>query len=578
MTQDHDAPAIEAEAVETDPPEAIEPEAVTGELMQREPGPTPIEVAAQAAIDNPGVPGRDEFLSIAAQARILSLSGAAPQAVRGNPHLAFHLALTGRDLGISPSAALNLIDVIDGQKGPQLSLSPQLLNGQVRRLGLGSIVPAIRDDERAVAVVLGPDGHLDPRCGPLIPQHWPDMTTRKEMIDIGHTPDQIPTCECRGIIGFSEFTWADAQVAGLAGPECRPGHHNKTITKTGRNNQTYKVCGCNQGYITYPKRMLWWRCAGFAADDWFPEASLGLYQPEALGAVVDEEGRPIDASSVELPPGYAIEEAARARADAPPEPASAEDVAELQARIDQIKMIPDAAKALGEMWTEKSESGAPRLNPIARLWAKELPVAKALIKHIEDRIGRGEWGDPPAAPEGETPESPTPSPEGQEGASETAQGEESAAAPLDADLVAIAERVKAMTMGEVAEALSARGLTPEGNDDAQRLRLAQAWVTTGPIEPAEMLDAATVAEPDMRPLIDRLEAMTSRDLTAACVVHFIHSAGSKADKVERLRDYLTEQEWEPGDPILTLPIKRTPVSSPWLQWPTQGARPLRLPL
>ena len=93
-------------------------------------------------------------------------------------------------------------------------------------------------------------------------------------------------------------------MANLVGPDCQPGAHVKNQTRRGRGGSTYQACGCNQGYITYPARMLWWRCSGYVADDVFPEAGLGLYSPEELGAVVDDEGRPIDVAHVELPPGY----------------------------------------------------------------------------------------------------------------------------------------------------------------------------------------------------------------------------------------------------------------------------------
>lgn len=243
--QETTEPAAQVEVI----PEPTPPERPAGDSA--------LERAAEAALAMPGIPGRDEFLALAMQARILSMSGAAPEAVRGNPHLAFHIAMVGRDLGISPSAALSLVDVILSKKGPQLSLSPELMNGQIARLGLGSIVPVVRTEERAVAVALEPGGRVDYRCK----RTWPD-----------HQPD----CTCRGVIDETEFTWHDAQVAGLAGKECRPGAH-AVKKKQGRNNSTYEGCDCNTGYLNYPKRMMWWRAAGFCADDNFPTAGLGLY-------------------------------------------------------------------------------------------------------------------------------------------------------------------------------------------------------------------------------------------------------------------------------------------------------------
>lgn len=323
-----------------------------------------IERAADAAL-MPGVPGRDEFLTLAATARILSLSGAAPEAVRNNPYIAFHVALVGRDLDLSPSASLNLIDVIEGKKGPQLSLSPQLLNGRIERLGLGHIVKVASTVESCYAVAVGPGGQVDLHCR----RSW---------------PDHAEGCECRGVIGDSEFTWEDARMAGLVGPSCSPGVHDPACLSWSKGKS------CNQGYRTYPKRMLWWRAAGFCADDWFPTASMGLYSPEALGAVVDDEGRPIDPSTVKLPDGYE---------PAAPEPVAmaAGDVVEDLAR--RIHALPaDAQDALKLRW--KGDGDSPYLQPLAKLPERQVKKATALVDHFEQRARGGEWGDwdPPAAP------------------------------------------------------------------------------------------------------------------------------------------------------------------------------------
>lgn len=282
VTEEPDAPVDQPDDEQVHAPEVVHDQPGAGVEPHRPATETAIERAAEAALTMPGVPGRDEFLALAMQARVLSLSGAAPRAVRGNPHVAFHVAMVGRDLGISPSAALNLIDVIPGKVDPQtgerdyqLSLSPQLLNGQIRRLGLGQIVPWFRDEHACVVMAVGPGG-ADPRC-------------------MRAAPDHHEGCRC-DVLGYSEFTWEDARRAQLVGKLCEPGQH--------QNPPGDNRCGCNQGYKTYPKRMLWWRAGGFAADDYFPEASLGLYAPEALGAVVDEDGRPIDPTTVELPDGY----------------------------------------------------------------------------------------------------------------------------------------------------------------------------------------------------------------------------------------------------------------------------------
>lgn len=349
----------------------------------------PIEQASEQAL-MPGVPGRDEFLSLAMQARILSLSGAAPKAVRGNPYVAFHVAMVGRDLGISPSAALELIDVLDTQAGPRLSLSPQLLNGQIRRLGLGSIVPAVQTDERCVAVALAPGGRLDRKCAPTYPNHREG-------------------CDCAGIIGDTEFTWEDARTAGLVGRDCQPGNHSPACG----NKQSVSSLRCAQGYKTYPKRLLWWRSGGYCADDYFPEAGLGLYSPEELGAVVDVDGRPIDPSTVDLPDGYQPEP------DPEPDLLSDEQRRQVQVRIQALP--PPAVELLREAWSkpktdEDGEIVGRFLPPLAHCEQKHMAKINALVGSFEQRAAKGEWAD--AQPEGDG--EPEPQVEGEGGDGKTA--------------------------------------------------------------------------------------------------------------------------------------------------------------
>lgn len=350
-----------------------------------------LERATEEALNNPAVPGRDEFLMLATTARILCMSAGAPAAVRNNPWLAFHLALIGRDLGISPSAALQQIDVIgyDPSKPNdydkvQLALSPELLNGQIKRLGLGRIVPAAQTPTACTAVALGPGGDLDHRCKATYPEHRADG------------------CTCRGIIGDYEFTWDEAMQAGLVDPRCEPFEH--WVNEAAPEREKWKnenKCRCRQGYRTYPKRMLWWRAAGYCSADLFPEASIGMYSPEELGAVVDADGRPIDPGSVEVPDGYGP--------PPPPPPTPADDVVrdsddpalvaareELTARIAAVKAAGDLpVEALRVLWEETAEDGARKSPPWLHeaFRRKHLTRAKAVIASVEDRIKRGDFGD-----------------------------------------------------------------------------------------------------------------------------------------------------------------------------------------
>lgn len=375
-----------------------------GELVVRDPAAelaqrrdSAVEAAADAALAMPGVPGRDEFLALAMQARILSLSGAAPKEVRNNPYVAFHVAMVGRDLGISPTAALNLIDVITTQSGPQLSLSPQLLNAQIRRLGLGSIRPVVQERDRCIARAFGPDGT---------------------------------------VLGETEFTWEDARDAGLVGPRCQPGEHHET-TRQRNNGSSYKTCGCNQGYRTYPKRMMWWRAAGFCAADYFPEAGLGLYSPEELGAVVDAEGRPIDPAQVALPAGYddpadrqrEQQQRQQDRQAARDQPGKPEELFELQLHIGALpeknrKELGEAYKAHQEIRRWRVERMPQRLVSTLRSmvrahWANATKdgndrdqCVEAYRRRVAYVVGCITWSgwSPPATEVPRTPD-PTPEPE-----------------------------------------------------------------------------------------------------------------------------------------------------------------------
>lgn len=334
-----------------------------------------IVAAADFAMSLPEAPGAQEFMTLAATARLVSMSGAAPELVRDDPYLAFHIALVGRDFGISPSAALNLVDVIPGRDGPQISLSPLLINAQVKRLGLGEIVQGETTYTYGVAWAIGPGG-TDPRC------------RRRKM-------DHVDDCAC-DLIGSTEFTWEDAQIAGLAGPQCQPGNHP---------GQKWK-CGCNTGYITYPRRMMTWRAAGFCADDHFPEASLGLYTPEALGAMVDGSGRAIDPGSVALPEGF----------EPPPKeaPASPAEISWVE-RLFDVLTTDDHPKLrlVRQRYVEQVGKGVKPDAAPASLLRKFIQRATKIMGAELDSIMAKPPETPAAEPETEpTPPEPEPEPEG----------------------------------------------------------------------------------------------------------------------------------------------------------------------
>jgi hypothetical protein len=465
-------------------PERLTPEVVTQrppaeaqastELERRN---AALDNATDAALAMPGVPGRDEFLSLAMQARILSMSGAAPKAVRDNPYVAFHLAMIGRDLGISPSAAIALIDVIGEGDKIQASLSPQLLNGQLRRLQLGHIVPAARSLASCTAVCLSWTGRLDPACAPTYPQH-------------------AEGCTCAGIIGDSTFTWEDAQIANLVDDRCPDAKNHWS------SGSSY--CKCRQGYRTYPGRMLWWRAAGFAADDYFPEAGLGLYSPEELGAVVDAEGRPIDPTSVELPEGYEPPPPKVNKAQLPSDP---DELWLLQERIASLPA--QERDDLRERWKSGKLKGAKP----SMVKAGDIKLAASMVAGFEAIAKRGgEWDPDTALTETRTLEAacvmhlfsvpveidavgpsgaaePTqaddatetaPEPSGATGGDSGADGGE----PSRERIEQVVAMVQKLTAGELTGALRARTLPATGNDDTRRRRLCEA-ILKGEVESLE---------------------------------------------------------------------------------------------
>lgn len=351
---------------------------------------TALDRAAQEMLATPGAPGRDEFLVLATTARLLSMSRGAPAQVRDDPWLAFHMALIGRDFGISPSAAIAQIDVIGEGADAQLAPSPELMNGQIKRLGLGSIVPAHNTERECYAVAMEPGGRLDPRCSRIWPEHV-------EADSIGGP------CRCTHdrILGEYHFTWEEAQAAGLVKDGCEPFAHSTDCLRGGQGSKGKR---CRQGYRTYPKRMMWWRAAGYCADDYFPEASVGLYTPEELGAVVDPDtGRMVDPGSVDLPEGFDPPErphnpADDVVADATDEtdPDLAADARDLTARIEAVKQVGgDPLAALRDLWEQEDEEGRrktpPWLHPGFR--RRHLTRARAVVKSVEDKIKRGEWGE-----------------------------------------------------------------------------------------------------------------------------------------------------------------------------------------
>lgn len=428
--------SIDVEPVE----EPEESQVVSGELVhapEQSRADRAIARAAEEAFESSGIPGKDEFLALAMQARVMSMSGIVPKALQGKPADVFVVLLTGRDLGIPITSALNQIHVIEGQP----TLAPKLLNARLRQLGVGKIVPGERTDMSATAIALGPDG-----------------------VELGRTT----------------FTWEDAIGAGLVKPDCLPKQHTPKCL----NYQSKAWDKCRQGYKTYPQRMLWWRASGWCADDYFPEASLGLYSPEELGAVVDDQGVPIDPGTVELPAGF---DTPHLGDDTDPTN-DPEDTVKLNATI--AALPDDERKALKEQWVSRN------LPPVGQLTTAKAQFAWAMVRaHVTNAERAGTMGEviiptatapqePSEAPEASTT---TPAPEDATAAEsgpdpvESEPAEEPVAdppadappEPVDQELESAIHAVGLMPMRIVDACLAEKGLTKTGNADTRRARLAR---------------------------------------------------------------------------------------------------------
>lgn len=320
-----------------------------------------IEAAARAAIEQPGIPGRDEFLALAMQARMLAGSALCPRDLRGKPADVLLILLTGRDVGIPVTSALRKVYVVDGQP----SLAPQLKLALVRRQGLGVVRKVAGSCAAwAGARAFGPD---DKPLGdePTVVT-WHDAKLAG-LAGVECYPDEIEVPQCDGVTGEALLDEHGVQrvVRQVVGETIV--HSDVCLAPRGGNGGSaadYRNgvrVRCKDNWRSYPRRMLWWRAAGYEVDDQFPEVGLGLYSPDELDAMTDEHGRPISPATVALPPGFEQAERATANAerqanaeqgtpqgaDAPADPAA---IAALKARGNAL---PGPVRALlKERWAQ----------------------------------------------------------------------------------------------------------------------------------------------------------------------------------------------------------------------------------
>jgi hypothetical protein len=152
--------------------------------------------------------------------------------------------VAGEEMGIGPMAAMMGINIIQGK----VTLSANLLAAQVK---------AAADYDY------------------LVREHTAEVC-------------RIEFFQRTESVGFSEFSMADAQRAGVAG---------------------------GQNYRKYPKAMLFARALTQGVRWYCPDVTAGspAYVPEELGAQVDQEGEPVVVGAEQGPP---VEEAPEPPADA----------------------------------------------------------------------------------------------------------------------------------------------------------------------------------------------------------------------------------------------------------------------
>lgn len=295
-------------------------------------------LAAGAGLDT--IPGREELAGLAAMAVTLAAAHALPDALRGKPNDVFLVLLTGRELGLAPAAALRSLYVVHGS----VTLPPKVRAALVRQRGLGRL--------------------------------WPDPANNATSAT-WHT---TKADEDHQVTYSFTFTMDDAARV----PE-------------GRGKGTLADKYATMGY---PQRMLSWRALGYLLDDHYSEVGTGLYSPDEMGAMVDDDGHAVidvghtdPLEGMNAPRGHGP-----AQSDPKAEPADEADQAELRRRITALPS--DEARAvLLELWSADRD-GAEPLPYISHLQRRHLVRAKAMVASIEARAKKGEWGEwaPPADP------------------------------------------------------------------------------------------------------------------------------------------------------------------------------------
>lgn len=359
-SQGADDPAvIDATATETDgatAPEPVEPDEIEATISP-DMFPERLGAVGSALPGLPVVPSDSEMRNLAQLANTLANADAVPKALRRKPNDVFLVLLSARDLGVTLTAAMREFHVIEGK----VTLSPKVKLGLVRQAGLGRV--------------------------------WPDPANDNSQAVWFAERHDAP-----GIVFESKFGWSDATLAQLVDDRCTPGAHwvgekgpqrENRRNRGGESDTTSVECFCKVNYKKYPQRMLSWRAAGYLLDDVFPEIGTGLYSPDELGAVTNDDGEPIEVRAVESLPGM------KGGGHREPEAEKMTDEvrADLTIRLDKVRAHPEAAEQLSTYWKDRD------LPPFSQMvTAGHARLVLARVRHLETVF------DLDATPDEESPE------------------------------------------------------------------------------------------------------------------------------------------------------------------------------
>lgn len=360
-------------------------------------------------------PVRDEMKGIVALAVTLATASTMPKALRDKPADILAVILTGRELGVSPMTAIRTFHVIDGT----VTIAPKVRAAMVHQQGIAKLF--LHQPPRALFTT-------DAETGDRRPLLDSEGNQIYELCPCGAAFEDDPREACTwhaqrkdtpAIVYTSRYT---QEMAGNVKTTIWSGSGQNRSSKTGSLLD-------KDNWINYRERMLSWRALGYLIDDACPEVGTGLYSPDELGAVTDEDGTPIlDVTSTE---SYFPKPApAAGQPERPPE-ANPEVVKNLRSRIANLKRYEGASTALAELWVGPDRD-APRIAPLDRLPYQHERMASAAIDTIERRVAKGEFGEPtgPAEPPAEQAQEPEPG--------EPADGEP-ASAPTEASDPALSE-------------------------------------------------------------------------------------------------------------------------------------------